>query len=253
MRPEELRQGRPTRPDDDRFYGGRARLDGGGDRKHLPTGQALLARAAHRRTGCTTDDAARLQSGTPSEGERYPVAEASQLRHSRMSTASTGRLGGSRRYCLLIDEQPEGPLGLLSRPEHPRPSPEAHPPEPASSRLRNGRRGRSRQAARGRSRRGGVCASASASRRRPSKASRHQGRIQSARVGRPSWSVVASLATSAVRTCSLIASSSCTRGSVRLIPHAGLRRHHEVVAMQALILCVHQVTVVLPHSVSSAG
>ncbi len=45
---------RPTRPDDDRFppHGGRARLDRGGDRKHILTSQALLARAAHRRTVC---------------------------------------------------------------------------------------------------------------------------------------------------------------------------------------------------------
>ena len=37
---------RPTRPDDDRFppHGGRARLDRGGDRKHILTSQALLAR-----------------------------------------------------------------------------------------------------------------------------------------------------------------------------------------------------------------
>jgi len=38
MRPEELRHVGPTRPDDDRFppHGGRARLDRGGDRKHIP-------------------------------------------------------------------------------------------------------------------------------------------------------------------------------------------------------------------------
>ena len=55
MRPEELRHVGLLRPDDGRFssHGGRARLDRGGDRKHILTSQALLATGAHRRTGCT--------------------------------------------------------------------------------------------------------------------------------------------------------------------------------------------------------
>ena len=112
---------------------------------------------------------------------------------------------------VLIDEQPEGSLGLLSRIEHPRPSPEAHPPEPASVVFEMvDEDGHVRALA-------GVRDAAESAR---ALRLRVDGRVKPLaiedehnrhRFGRPSGSIVASRATRAVRTRSLIASASCTR------------------------------------------
>jgi hypothetical protein len=72
------------------------------------------------------------------------------------------------------------------------------------------------------------------------------------RCGRPSGSIVASRATRAARTRSL-ASASCTRlgyGSYSASVFAAMTKS---LRCRPLILCVHQATVVRPHSVSSAG